>query len=128
VQRHSRIDVSLAGTSVTRLWSIQASDRRFVALINVRFERVLTLRLTNVLDAIETANESCSFHHIRTQPINICSLTKIMDRDDEGKFVKKTTVDAVLEILETENEPLTATEIADRLNASNRTIIGKLNN
>lgn len=48
-------------------------------------------------------------------------------RGDDGKFVEKTTVTEVLEVLETVNEPLTATEIADQLDISNRTALDKLN-
>jgi hypothetical protein len=48
-------------------------------------------------------------------------------RGDDGKFIEKTTIDEVLAVLETANEPLTATEIADQLNISNRTALDKLN-
>lgn len=39
-------------------------------------------------------------------------------RGDDGKFIENTTTDEVLELLETANEPLTAVEVADRLNIS----------
>ena len=48
-------------------------------------------------------------------------------RDDDGKFVERTSTDAVFELLKNENEPLTATEIADHLDISNRTALDKLN-
>lgn len=48
-------------------------------------------------------------------------------RDDEGKYLEQTTIDEVLEVLKTENEPLTATEIADRLGITSRTALNKLN-
>lgn len=48
-------------------------------------------------------------------------------RADDGKFIETTTIDEVLELLETANEPLTATEIADHLDISNRTALDKLN-
>lgn len=48
-------------------------------------------------------------------------------RDADGKFVETTPIDAVLESLEAANEPLTATEIADRLDIPNRTALDKLN-
>jgi predicted nucleotidyltransferase len=47
-------------------------------------------------------------------------------RDDEGKYREQTTVDEVLEVLESENEPLTATEVADRLGITSRTALNKL--
>ena len=47
-------------------------------------------------------------------------------RDEEGKYLEQTTVDEVLEVLETENEPVTATEVADRLGITSRTALNKL--
>lgn len=48
-------------------------------------------------------------------------------RSEGGQFVEQTPVGEVLELLETANEPLTATEIAEQLNISNRTALDKLN-
>jgi hypothetical protein len=48
-------------------------------------------------------------------------------REDDGKFVEGTSPDEVFELLKGENEPLTATEIADHLDISNRTALDKLN-
>jgi DNA-binding CsgD family transcriptional regulator len=47
-------------------------------------------------------------------------------RDEEGKYREQTPVDEVLEVLETAHEPLTATEIADRLDITSRTALNKL--
>lgn len=47
-------------------------------------------------------------------------------RDEEGKYLEQTPVDEVLEVLETENEPLTATEVADQLGITSRTALNKL--
>jgi predicted ArsR family transcriptional regulator len=43
-----------------------------------------------------------------------------------GKYREQTPVDEVLEVLETVHEPLTATEIADRLDITSRTVLNKL--
>jgi predicted nucleotidyltransferase len=48
-------------------------------------------------------------------------------RDDDGKFVERTSADTVFELLKSKDEPLTATEIADHLDISNRTALNKLN-
>jgi predicted nucleotidyltransferase len=48
-------------------------------------------------------------------------------RGDDGKFLEKVTINEVLELLETVNEPLTAPEIAAQLDISNRTALDKLN-
>lgn len=48
-------------------------------------------------------------------------------RDSDGKYVENTTIDDVLEVLKAANEPLTATEIAEILDISNRTVLNKLN-
>jgi predicted nucleotidyltransferase/DNA-binding CsgD family transcriptional regulator len=48
-------------------------------------------------------------------------------RDEEGKYREQTSVDAVLEVLKTAHEPLTATEIADQLGITSRTALNKLN-
>lgn len=48
-------------------------------------------------------------------------------RGPDGKYVEDTGTDEVLEVLKTANEPLTATEIAEILDISNRTALDKLN-
>jgi predicted nucleotidyltransferase len=48
-------------------------------------------------------------------------------RDADGKFVEKISIDAVLESLESANEPVTAKEIAARLDIPKRTALDKLN-
>lgn len=48
-------------------------------------------------------------------------------RGDDGTFVEETSLTEVFEELKSANEPLTATEIADRLGISTRTALDKLN-
>lgn len=48
-------------------------------------------------------------------------------RGDDGTFVEETSVEEVFEELKSANEPLTATEIADRLGISTRSALDKLN-
>lgn len=48
-------------------------------------------------------------------------------REMGDTFVETVSVDDVLAVLTSTNEPLTATEIADMLNVSNRTVLDRLN-
>ncbi|WP_221621774.1 nucleotidyltransferase domain-containing protein [Halocatena pleomorpha] len=48
-------------------------------------------------------------------------------RGPDGTYVENTTTGDVLQVLKTAHEPLTATEIAERLDISNRTALDKLN-
>lgn len=48
------------------------------------------------------------------------------ERGDDGRFIATVTLDDVLATLREANEPLTATEIGDRLGISNRSALDKL--
>jgi predicted ArsR family transcriptional regulator len=48
-------------------------------------------------------------------------------RNEQGQYVEEITPETVRTVLETTNEPLTATEIGSELNISNRAALNKLN-
>jgi predicted ArsR family transcriptional regulator len=48
-------------------------------------------------------------------------------RNDEGQYVEEITPETVQTVLEQTTEPLTATEIGEELNISNRAALNKLN-
>lgn len=48
------------------------------------------------------------------------------ERNDHGQYVEQTAPETVRTILETTNEPLTATEISTELDISNRSALNKL--
>jgi predicted DNA-binding transcriptional regulator len=49
------------------------------------------------------------------------------DRDDSGRYVETLTADRVLEYLHRADEPMTATELADEFDVTNRALLNKLN-
>lgn len=49
------------------------------------------------------------------------------DRDDQGRYVETLTADSVLAHLRRVDEPVTATELADEYDVTNRAVLNKLN-
>jgi len=49
------------------------------------------------------------------------------ERDERGRYVETVTTERVLEFLRRADEPMTATELADEFDVTNRAVLNKLN-